>query len=279
MVSSKTHNAKIASKSDLQAVKPQQPLAEIDNPRFRGLGEAAKQEIASGHIAGAVLLVGHKGEIVYRKAFGHKILKSEPEAMTVDTIFDLASMTKVVATTTAVMQLVERGQLKLDNPVAVYWPAFGENRKQNITLRQLMTHTSGLRAEVNSKVRWSGYGGAIQAIERDRPVSKPGMVFRYSDANFIALGEIVRRVSGLSLDEYCARNIFEPLGMKNTLFTPPVSLKSKIAPSDLRWGKVQDPTAYRMGGVAGNAGLFSSADDLALFANMLLKGGTAGSRH
>jgi uncharacterized protein YbbC (DUF1343 family)/CubicO group peptidase (beta-lactamase class C family) len=262
----------------VKATEPQAFSSEIENPRLAGLGEAAKQEIAAGHLAGAVILVGHKDRIIYRKAFGHKALLPAPQAMTADTIFDLASLTKVVATTTAILQLAEHGQLALDSAAAAYWPAFAQNGKGNITLRQLLTHTSGLRAEVNSKARWSDYPGALQAIAGDRPVETPGTGFRYSDVNFIVLGEIVRRVSGLPLDDYCARNIFQPLGLKDTSFKPPVSERSRIAPSDLRWGEVQDPTAYRMGGVAGNAGLFSTADDLAVLARMLLDGGERGGQ-
>ncbi|WAR43717.1 exo-beta-N-acetylmuramidase NamZ domain-containing protein [Methylomonas rapida] len=251
---------------------------DIERARFAQLNEIANQEIAAGHIAGAVVLVGHKGKIVYREAFGQKSTRPHPEAMTTDTLFDLASVTKVVATSTAIMQLVERGQLKLDDAAARYWPAFGQNGKEAITLRQLMTHTSGLRAEVNGKGRWSDYQGAMQAILADKPLSTAGTTFRYSDVNFIVLGEIVRRVSGLPLEDYCAKNIFTPLGLKDTTFKPEPRLRPRVAPSDLRWGEVQDPTAYRMGGVAGNAGLFSTADDLAVFAQMLLNGGLQNGR-
>ncbi len=270
-----------AAKSATEALKAAQPAPadkEIDDARFAALSMAAQQEIAAGHLAGAVVLVGHKGEIVYRKAFGNRVIRPTPAAMTADALFDLASLTKVVATATAIMQLSERGRLDLDSPVAAYWPEFGQNGKQAITLRQLLTHTSGMRAEVKTNKPWSGYQGAMQAIEADRPISAPGSTFLYGDVNFIALGEIVRRVSGLPLDQYCARHVFAPLGMTNTLFKPPVALKSRIAPSDLRWGEVQDPTAYRMGGVAGNAGLFSTADDLAVFVGMLLDGGSAKGR-
>ncbi|WP_196437730.1 exo-beta-N-acetylmuramidase NamZ domain-containing protein [Methylomonas sp. LL1] len=254
-----------------------EPLpGETDSPRFARLTEAVQQEIAAGHLAGAVILVGQGNEIVYRKAFGHKVLPPpHAEAMTLDTIFDLASLTKVVATTTAILQLAERGSLALDNPVASYWPEFGRNGKERISLRQLLTHNSGLRAEVNNKISWSGYQGALEAIVADRPLDRPGTGFRYSDANFVALGEIVLRVSGLPLDDYCARNIFAPLGLKDTMFKPQPHLRSRVAPSGQRRAEVQDPTAYRMGGVAGHAGLFSTADDLAVFARMLLGGGMA----
>lgn len=253
--------------------EPRPATGEIELPRFARITQAAQQEIAAGHLPGAVILAGHQGEIVYRKAFGFRTLQPLPQPMTADTIFDLASLTKVVATTTAVMQLAERGQVDLNRPAAAYWPGFAQNGKGGITLRHLLTHTSGLRAEVNSKVRWSGYQGALAAIAADRPVNPPGTEFRYSDANFIVLGEIVWRVSGLPLDLYCAREIFQALGLQDTSFNPPLGRRARLAPSDLRWGEVQDPTAYRMGGVAGHAGLFSTADDLAVFAQMLIDGG------
>jgi len=263
---------------------PPTPPGEIDDPRFSRVASVAKQEIAIGHTPGVVVLVAHQDRIVYRRAFGHQALEPRMQPMTVDTIFDIASLTKVVATTTAIMQLVDQGRLRLDTPVARYWPEFGAHGKSHITLRQLMTHTSGLRAEVNSRVRWRGYGGAIMAIAADRPVNPPGTRFRYSDANFIALGEVVRRVSGKTLDVYCAQEIFRPLGMKDTSFRPSGVKQSRFAACDwqggvLRCGQVSDPTSYRMGGVAGHAGVFSTATDLALFAQMLVdKGVSRGQR-
>jgi uncharacterized protein YbbC (DUF1343 family)/CubicO group peptidase (beta-lactamase class C family) len=261
------------------------PLAapEIDSRRFARIEQVAKHEIAAGHLPGAVVLVGHRGKIVYRKAFGRRALEPGPQPMTVDTIFDLASLTKVVATTTAIMELVERGGLRLDDPAAHYWPAFAANGKGGITIRQLLTHTSGLRPEVNSRVRWSGYDGALAAIVADHPVTPPGTKFRYSDVNFIVLGELVHRVSHMPLNVYCAKEIFGPLGLRDTSFKPGPALKARIAPSDfqgggLRWGQVSDPTAYRMGGVAGHAGVFSTADDLAVLAQMLIDGGEGRGR-
>ncbi len=253
----------------------------IDDPRFARIALVAKQEIAARHTPGAVVLVGHQGRIVYRRAFGNRCLEPGVQPMTVDTVFDIASLTKVVATTTAVMQLADQGRVRLDDPAARYWPEFAANGKGRITLRQLLTHTSGLRAEVNPRARWQGYQGALTVIAGDRPVNPPGTVFRYSDVNFIVLGEMVRRVSGQPLDVYCAREIFKPLGMKDTSFKPPPGQQARIAPCDrqggeLRCGQVQDPTAFRLGGVAGHAGVFSTADDLARFAQMLLEGG--GSR-
>ena len=262
---------------------PPAPLSlELDPQRFARIDQVTKKEIAAGHLPGAVVLVGHKGKIVYRQAFGLRSLEPRPQPMTTDAIFDIASLTKVVATTTAIMQLVDQGRLRLDEPVAKYWPDFAKNGKGSITIRQLLTHTSGLRAEVKSP-RWSGYQGAMAAIAVDRPVNPPGTAFRYGDANFIALGELVRRVSGQPLDVYCAQNIFKPLGLGDTSFKPPAAKQARFAPCDrfngeLRCGQVQDPTAYRMGGVAGNAGVFATADDLAVFAQMLLDGGVSRGR-
>ncbi len=246
-----------------------------------GIDGVVDQEIRDRHIPGAVILVGHNGKLVYRKAFGHRAFEPRPEPMLVDTVFDIASLTKVIATTPAIMQLSERGRLRLDDPVATYWPEFAANGKGTITLRQLLTHTSGLRVGLNPRASWAGYDGALSTIVSDPPLGPPGKEFRYSDVNFILLGEIVRRVSGVPLDVYCSREIFTPLGMSGTGFKPPKTQRMRIAPSDvergaLRWGEVQDPTAFRMGGVAGNAGLFSTADDLARFAQMLLDGGVSG---
>ncbi len=264
---------------------PPTPFAntEIDNPRLARIAHVAKQEIAAGHIPGAVILVGTHDRIIYRRAFGLRAVTPCAEPMRVNTIFDLASLTKVVATTNAVMQLVDQGKIRLDAPAARYWPAFAAHGKGCITIRELMTHTSGLRPEVSSRFRWSGYYGAMAAIAMDHPIYTPGTRFRYSDVNFIVLGEIVRRVSHMPLNVYCAKKIFGPMGMKDTCFKPPARLKPRIAPSDyqgrdLRWGVVSDPISYRMGGVAGHAGLFSTANDLAILAEMLINDGEINGR-
>jgi uncharacterized protein YbbC (DUF1343 family)/CubicO group peptidase (beta-lactamase class C family) len=257
-------------------------LQEVSDPRFARIEPAVRQEISAGHLPGAVVLVGRQGKIVYRRGFGYRCVEPRVQPMTVDTVFDLASLTKVVATTNAVMQLVDRGRLALDAPAARYWPEFAAGGKGGITLRQLLTHTSGLRPEVRSRPHWSTYQGALEAIVEDRPLNPPGTKFRYSDVNFIVLGEVVHRVSGLPLDVYCAKNIFGPLKMRHTSFTPPKNWQACIAPCDmqggrLRWGEVSDPTCYRLGGVAGHAGVFSTADDLALLVQMLLDGGVSKS--
>ena len=260
------------------APPPTPETSEIDSRRFAKIDQVAKQEVAAGHIPGAVILVGHRGKTVYRKAFGQCALMPRCQPMKVDTIFDLASLTKVVATTTAIMELVDRGLIHLDKPAAAYWPAFAANGKGGITIRQLLTHTSGLRAGVSSYGGWSEYDGAMAAIAQDQPVKAPGTQFNYSDVNFIVLGEIVHRVSHMPLNVFCKTEVFGPLGMKDTSFKPSPGLKPRIAPTDyqgsgLRWGVVSDPTSYRMGGVAGHAGVFSTADDLALLAQMLVHGG------
>ena len=257
---------------------PPPETTEIDSRRFAKIDQVAREEVAAGHVPGAVILVGHRGKIVYRKAFGQCALMPLCRPMKADTIFDIASLTKVVATTTAIMELVDRGLIHLDKPAATYWPAFAANGKGGITIRQLLTHTSGLRAGVASRPPWSDYDGAMEAIAEDQPVRAPGTQFNYSDVNFITLGEIVHRVSHMPLDVFCKREVFGPLGMKDSSFKPSPALKPRIAPTDyqgsgLRWGVVSDPTSYRMGGVAGHAGVFATADDLALLAQMLIHGG------
>jgi uncharacterized protein YbbC (DUF1343 family)/CubicO group peptidase (beta-lactamase class C family) len=243
------------------------------------IAEIVEQEIEAGKTPGAVVLIGSQSKIVYRRAFGHRALRPEKRPMTEDTIFDLASLTKVIATSTAVMQLVEQGKLRLEDPVAKYWPEFKANGKARITVQELLTHYSGLRPDLDLKVKWSGYHTALKMIATEKPVFPAGTGFVYSDINFAILGDLVRRISGLRLDVYCAQHIFAPLGMKDTRFKPSPTQRERIAPTEYRHkemlrGEVHDPMAYRMGGVAGHAGLFSTADDLAIFAQMLLDGGS-----
>ena len=251
-----------------------------DTATADGIATAVDDEIAAGHVLGAVVVVGQGGRIVYRRAFGVRAHEETTEPMTLDTIFDLASLTKVVATTTAVMQLVERGRIDLDTPVARYWPEFRARGKAAITVRELLTHRSGLRADLEGR-GWSGYDGALHAIAAERPLAPPNRRFVYSDLNFAALGELVRRLSGQPLDRYCAEHVFGPLGMADTGFTPPPAERARIAPTlhigdTLLRGTVHDPMARRMSGIAGHAGLFATADDLAVFAQALLDGGHRG---
>jgi uncharacterized protein YbbC (DUF1343 family)/CubicO group peptidase (beta-lactamase class C family) len=264
------------------AVATESAAPVLDEQRLAGIAPVVEQAIRDRKCPGAVVLIGHDGKVVYRQAFGERALIPERLPMTVGTIFDMASLTKVIATTTAVMQLVEQGKILLSAPVGDYWPEFKAKGKELITVRELMTHYSGLRPDLDLKPEWKGYETAMKMIVAERPIVPPGTRFIYSDINFETLGELVRRISGEPLDVYCTEHVFKPLGMKDTLFKPPASLRERIAPTEFQsgesgkmlWGEVHDPTAYNMGGVAGHAGLFSTADDLSIFAEMLLNGGT-----
>ncbi len=247
--------------------------------RLAVLDPIINDAIADHQIPGAVVIVGHDGRVVYRKAYGSRALEPQREAMTLDTVFDCASLTKVIATTTAVMQLWEQGKFRMSDPVAKYLPEFGQNGKQDITIRQLLVHYSGLAPDLDLATAWEGKETGYRMAFEAAPERAPGAAFVYSDINFVVLGALVERLSGESLDEYATKHIFTPLGMKETRFVPPPSWEARIAPTEedenhrLLRGVVHDPTARRMGGVAGHAGVFSTADDLALFAQALLDGG------
>src|SRR4051812_10130415 len=247
--------------------------------KLSNVDSVIQQAIADGNIPGAVLVVGHDGKVVYRKAYGNRALEPRHELMTLDTIFDVASLTKVVATTTAVMQLMELGKVRMNDPVAKYIPEFAQNGKEDITIRQLLTHYSGLAPDLDLQTPWEGKQTAIQLACVEPPETTPGSGFVYSDINFIMLGALVEKVSGESLDAYTAQHVFAPLKMIHTRYVPPAAWRLKIAPTQydekekMLRGVVHDPTARRMGGVAGHAGLFSSAEDLAKFAQALLDGG------
>src|SRR5215471_12622228 len=186
------------------------------------------QAIADGNIPGAVLVVGHNGKVVYRKAYGSRALEPKREPMTLDTIFDLASLTKVIATTTAVMQLVEQGKVRLNDPVAKYLPEFAQNGKEDITIRQLLTHYSGLAPDIDLTPAFDSKESAYRLACAEIPQLPPGSGFIYSDTNFIMLGALVEKISGESLDVYAEKHIFQPLKMTHTRFNPPVSWRPKI---------------------------------------------------
>ena len=243
--------------------------------------DIVEKDLREGKIPGAVIVVGTPEGVVYRRAFGYRSIEPRQLPMTEETIFDVASLTKVVATTTAIMQLAEKGKLRLDAPVARYWPAFRAKGKKDITVRQLLTHYSGLRPDLDLKPGWSGYKSAMRMIVREKPECRPGTCFIYSDINFEILGDIVRRVSGKPLNIYCSKHIFKPLGMTDTVFNPSRRFRARIAPTEyyegnMRCGIVHDPACLKMGGMAGHAGLFSTADDISRFARMLLNGGKIG---
>ncbi len=241
-------------------------LAEMD--------AAVAEAVADHRCPGGILWLEREGES-HHEAFGRRALVPAEEAMTEDTIFDVASLTKVCATTPAVMLLVERGQVRLDVPAQRYIAEFTGDGKEAITVRQLLTHTSGLRGDIETKTDWQGQPAAIRKAREEKLLATPGTAFRYSDINFFLLGEIVQRVSQTPLEEFCAREIYRPLKMVDTGFLPPAEKLPRVAPTEVVDGKpyrgvVHDPTARKMGGVAGHAGLFTTAADLARYARMLL---------
>ncbi|MGV4878420.1 serine hydrolase domain-containing protein [Acetobacter indonesiensis] len=250
--------------------------AQSPDTRFLPVETLFKSAVAEGKTPGAVAAVGANGQTVWKGVFGHKALLPTPEPMTWQTLFDMASLTKVLITAPAIMQLYEQGLLQLDDPVCRYLPAFAANGKQDITIRLLLTHYSGLPADVDLSTPWTGKDTAVSLAMNATPEHPPGERFVYSDINFITLGLIVEKLSGLPLDEYAARAILAPLGLKRSFFRPDPVLVSAIAPTQfdeshtLLRGVVHDPTTRRMGGVAGHAGLFSCADDMLIYAQALL---------
>ncbi|MDO8678853.1 MAG: DUF1343 domain-containing protein [Acidobacteriota bacterium] len=268
-------------------------IGQLDGSKFAQIDSLVEDAIKARQLPGAVVLIGRGNQTVYEKAYGFRATVPVEEAMTLDTVFDLASLTKVVATTTAVMTLVEQGRLRLNDPVASHLPGFERYGKGGITIRHLLTHVSGLRPDVDLGDPWNGYDAAIELARDEVPTSGPGEQFVYSDINFFVLGDIVARITGQSLDAYTRRAVFEPLGMRDTGFQPAPALLPRTAPTERcshvdAWpckrpdapplrGIVHDPTARRMGGVAGHAGLFSTARDLSRFAQALINDGRLGS--
>lgn len=249
------------------------------------LDDAIRIALTAKKMPGAVLVVGHDANVVYRKAYGDRAEVPKVEAETLDTIFDVASLTKVVATTSSLMKLFEQGKFQLNDKITQYIPEF-QGGKSDITIRNLFTHFSGLNPDVPLTTPWTGYETGIRLACTTAPARPPGLRFVYSDINFIMLGELVHRLSGQMLNEYAKTNVFEPLKMTDSMFLPPASLIPRIAPTErlagtdrILRGVVHDPTSRNMGGVAGHAGLFSTADDLARFAQMILnKGEMDGTR-
>jgi len=247
--------------------------------------EAIRESVEGGQLPGAVLHVEHTGE-VFRHVTGWRAVVPAVEPMTGDTIFDVASLTKVVATTPAIMRLVEEGRLQLDAPVGRHVAAFATDGREAVTVRHLLTHTSGLPPGIryDAAAPWSGYDEGIARACREPLKSAPGTACVYSDINFILLGEIVRQVSGQWVSDYAREMIFQPLGMTDTGYVPAAATRPRIAPTEhgpdgqpLR-GVVHDPTCRRMGGRCGHAGLFSTARDLARYCRMMLNGGVLDGR-
>lgn len=258
----------------------------IDKTALKKIAPLVEKSIQSGYYPGAVILAGQNERIIYQGVFGNRRILPNVAPMQFDTMFDLASLTKIVATAPAIMQLVESGKINLDTPVAQVWPAFGKRGKAQITVKELLTHTSGLPAtlphpkgqKLTDAYPWQGKERALIQIENLPIKNAPGTTFLYSDVNFMVLAYLVEKISKEPFDQYVQAHIYKPLGMNNTLFLPPTALHERIAPTEvvnnqLRWGKVHDPSAFAVEGIAGNAGLFSDASDLALYAQMLLNHG------
>lgn len=238
--------------------------------------------IRQGAYPGAVLVIGRRDRIFFEKGYGHLTWSARSPADRPDsTIFDLASLTKAVATTTAAMILVDRGKLSLDAPVRTYLPEFNGPGTAPITVRMLFTHTSGLRGDLPVPVLRAlpDRAALLRTVLAETPRTTPGSRVVYSDLNFVLVGEIIRRVTGEPLDQFITREVLAPLGMSDSRYLPGRRLESRIAPTGL-WhghpvaGVVNDPTAAKAGGVSGNAGLFATGEDLARFAQFLLRGGT-----
>ncbi len=251
--------------------RAEEPFARID--------EVVNQALKRGDCPGAVVLVAHKGQVVYRKAFGLRAKQPAETPMTLDTIFDLASLTKPIATASSILLLVEQGKLSVTDRVAKHLPEFAAHGKEKITVEQLLLHTSGLLADNPVADYRDGRAKALERICQLPTQNEPGSRFVYSDVNYIVLGELVEKLGGMPLDQFAAKHIFTPLGMKETGYRPAEKLRERCAPTEKRDGKwlvgeVHDPRAALLGGVAGHAGLFGSADDLAVFAQMLLDGGS-----
>lgn len=252
-----------------------------------------QEAIQKRTIPGAVVLIARRGVVVKHKAYGHSLLYRDdrytpvekPIAMKEDTLFDIASITKLF-TATAAMKLYELGRFKLDDPVARYIPEFAAEGKEKVTIRQLMTHTSGLAPGAPLLRMGNNREERLQSLFRQPLQAEPGTKYAYGDLNLIVLGALVERLSGMPLDAFVKKHITAPLGMTDTMYNPPASLKPRIAATEyeaengrgLIWGEVHDENAWALGGVAGHAGLFSTARDLAVFGHMFLQKGKYGGK-
>ena len=255
--------------------------APLDATRFARIDAAIGGVIAERRMPGAVFHLERAG-MAYQQAYGKYSFDDDAAAITPATVFDAASLTKIVATAPSVMLLAEDGRISLDAPLVRYLPECAGQGRDPITVRHLLTHTSGLPAGLPATPAWHGLARALALACSRTPTDVPGTAFRYSDVNYILLGELVRRVSGQPLDRFAHQRIFAPLGMRDSRFVPLSAMApARIAPTQrltgeaarLLQGEVHDPTARRMDGVAGSAGMFTTADDLARFARMLLAGG------
>ncbi|MCX8056613.1 MAG: beta-lactamase family protein [Ignavibacteria bacterium] len=260
----------------------------LSSNKLKFIDSVVIKNLNEGNMPGAVVVIGGKNGIVFHKAYGYSWLVPEKKPMTTETIFDLASLTKPIATATSIMILLERGQLSLEDEVRKYIPEFkpyiDENGKEyHAKIYHLLTHTSGLPDYTNADSIKAKFGfpapeGTVQTICNLPRFAPPGKEFKYSCLGFITLAEIVKRITGKNIAEFSRENIFKPLGMNKTTYNPDEELKKLCAPTEFRNGKmtcgeVHDPLAYIQGGISGNAGLFSTGNDLAIYAQMILNKG------
>jgi uncharacterized protein YbbC (DUF1343 family) len=263
----------------IPVIRPE--LAGMDPTRLSVIDDIVREGLAQGKMPGCVVLIGRREGIVFRKAFGFRQTTPQQVPMTIDTVFDLASLTKPIATATSVMILVQQGKIDIHAPVASYLPEFAANGKDEITVKHLLTHTGGLIAD-NSIEDYAGTPEeAFGKIYNLKPTAEPGREFIYSDVGFLVLAQIVKAVSGKDVHEFSQESLFQPLGMSETGYLPSDPLKARAAVTEQRdgqWmqGEVHDPRAYALGGIAGHAGLFSTANDLARYAVMMLNHGQLG---
>ena len=265
-----------ASTSGAPNITPKPVIVEAADPSFASLTAPIEQAISEAKMPGCVIAIGRHDRVLFTKAYGDRAVAPEHVAMTSDTVFDLASLTKPVATATSIMILVDRGLVSLDAPASKYVPELAP--LPPFTVRQLLLHESGLVADTVIEEWKHGTEAGLKLLAMHKMAAQPGEKFIYSDAGFIVLGEIVKRVSGVDLATFAAREIFSPLGMSDTMFLPNAELKKRTAPTEQRdgvfaIGDVHDPRAFAVGGVAGHAGLFSTAADLSRFARAMLARG------
>ncbi len=251
----------------------------LETTQLNLIDDVVAQGMKEGRLCGAVVLVGHQGKIVFHRAYGHRQVKPTPELMTKDTLFDLASITKPVATATSIMILIEQGKISLHDKVAKYIPEFAQNGKHDITIHQLLIHQGGLIPDNSIKDYADGPAKSFERIYTLKTINEPGTTFKYTDVGFIMLAKIVETVSGLNVHEFSQKHIFAPLGMTETGYQPAEHLRVRAETTEQRDGKwikgvVHDPRAYALGGIAGHAGLFSTTTDLAVFAQMMIQNGS-----
>jgi CubicO group peptidase (beta-lactamase class C family) len=270
----------------VSAPPPPLPLSSPEGAGFSATGLDAVDHVVETAIAdhafpGAVLAVGRQGTLVRWRGFGRLTYDADAPVVSTETMYDLASLTKVIATTTVVMTLVEAGRLDLDRPVRAYVPAFAGGAKDEVRARQLLTHSGGLQwwAPLYKELR--GRRAYLERIVTMPLAYAPGTKSVYSDLGLILLGEVIERAAGQKLEDLARARVFEPLSMKDARFCPPVALRDRIAPTErdpwrgrLLVGEVHDENAFALGGIAPHAGLFDTAGDLARFAQMMLNGGT-----